>query len=968
MRYYHSIYFYASLSIIILMMPFLTFAQTKDEIPLKAFLFKIEKKYDISIVYKSELVINQYISSSKRIRGGFEKSFRKILSPYHIKVKQIGIGMYTLERDEVSFLISENKKIRGIIKGIIYDETGAPLQGANVYLDKTTIGTSTDADGIYELKNIPVGNYKLEVSYLGYLTPITKVIIRRRNRIKKLNFTLKPDLLSLQTLVISGVNQPIVNLKSGVAVSAIYADDLARISPRSTADAFQNIPGFYLETSSGEVSNNLFSRGMPSENGYQYVAIHEDGLPVYETGNLAWVTADHFVRIDGTTKYIEGMRGGSAGVFASNAPGGIINFVSKTGGSKRSGEVKMQTADFGQLRMDANVGGSIVKALHYHIGGYYRIDNGIRKPGYIANQGGQIKGNITKVFNNGYIRISGKYLNDRNILYGAIPLKNNKETNEIEPLEGFDPNYGTMSSSNIRKVVFPSEGEEKEFDLADGMHTHLGYLGTHIQFDIGEGWSIVNKNRFSKIEKQSNAIIPFFAPMRSDKFIEDNFEWTGINPISMTFVGTGKDFNRFNGNGLVMEAGWWANNNKMDNFINSLEIHKKEEKYQVSSNVYCSYFTNQSTQDWGNMLLEVNSDQPQAIDIKFLKPNGNVAEHGTHNGFTTYETIKTYHNTTGNAWVLANYITGKFYFDKETSIDGGFRFEYLSANGNLQKTKLGNFNQTAEVNNVLSEVPIGDTLFTNYSVKKSDVAWTLGFTHLLTDFASVYVRITDSYRMPDFDNWAIDLENGGVIEGIFQAEMGYKYASEQYAFLFSGFYSYISDQVTTEATIDEDGEAVPARTRDALSYGGEFEAVANIFKGFSINMTSTLQRAVYIVKEEDELEIDGNDVKRIPNIFLALQPTYEFKGVKFFGNTQYVGQRFSDEINSDILPHYISFNAGVSYKYKSCKVLIHAQNLTNTIGLTEGSTHVLADTSDEQYRMGRPILGRSVIAHVAYQF
>ena len=46
--------------------------------------------------------------------------------------------------------------------------SGNHLVGANVYLEDTGFGTSTDEKGIYKLTNINKGSYKITVSYIGY--------------------------------------------------------------------------------------------------------------------------------------------------------------------------------------------------------------------------------------------------------------------------------------------------------------------------------------------------------------------------------------------------------------------------------------------------------------------------------------------------------------------------------------------------------------------------------------------------------------------------------------------------------------------------------------------------------------------------------------------------------------------------------------------------------------------------------
>ena len=125
------------------------------------------------------------------------------------------------------------------------------------------------------------------------------------------------------------------------------------------------------------------------------------------------------------------------------ASGGIINFISKTGGSEFEGTGKLSSGDYGLFRTDLNLGGPINERLRYNIGGFYRYDEGIRSPGFPANRGGQIKANLTSLREKGYVRAYYKHLDDRNLFLLPIPLKNPDDPEEIP---GFDANYGTYAS------------------------------------------------------------------------------------------------------------------------------------------------------------------------------------------------------------------------------------------------------------------------------------------------------------------------------------------------------------------------------------------------------------------------------------------------------------------------------------------------------------------------------------------
>ena len=69
----------------------------------------------------------------------------------------------------VSPELSSQIKSKSIISGRINDaETGDPIPNVNLFLAYTTIGSTTGKDGKYIIKNIPLGQYDLIISHIGY--------------------------------------------------------------------------------------------------------------------------------------------------------------------------------------------------------------------------------------------------------------------------------------------------------------------------------------------------------------------------------------------------------------------------------------------------------------------------------------------------------------------------------------------------------------------------------------------------------------------------------------------------------------------------------------------------------------------------------------------------------------------------------------------------------------------------------
>ena len=220
-----------------------------------------------------------------------------------------------------------------------------------------------------------------------------------------------------EDVVVTAVARSANRLSTSVTTSQISADAIVQLAPRTTAELLRNLPGVRVEASGGDGNANISVRGLPvASGGAKFLQLQEDGLPVLEFGDITFGNADIFLRADFNVRTVESVRGGSASTFASNSPGGVINFISKTGETPGGAVQFTSGLDYREYRVDGDYGGKLSDSVSYHIGGFYRIGDGQRSVGYDGVRGGQIKANITKRFANGaYLRVYGKYLDDRAI-------------------------------------------------------------------------------------------------------------------------------------------------------------------------------------------------------------------------------------------------------------------------------------------------------------------------------------------------------------------------------------------------------------------------------------------------------------------------------------------------------------------------------------------------------------------------
>ena len=87
------------------------------------------------------------------------------------------------------------------IKGKVFDhETNKALAGASVYINNSTAGTSTNAEGNFSLSITQTGFIELIVTYVGYETAIYKMEVKNQNPF--LQFRLQPKAKELKNVLV----------------------------------------------------------------------------------------------------------------------------------------------------------------------------------------------------------------------------------------------------------------------------------------------------------------------------------------------------------------------------------------------------------------------------------------------------------------------------------------------------------------------------------------------------------------------------------------------------------------------------------------------------------------------------------------------------------------------------------------------------------------------------------------------
>src|SRR5918992_3432963 len=388
----------------------------------------------------------------------------------------------------------------GTIGGRVVDEDGTAIAGAQVYIERPALGTQTRSNGEYVLSRVPAGTHVVIFRMLGFRPDSASITVSTNARATQ-NFTVRRDPLQLQTMVVTGTQTPRLNLDASVAVTTLTATEVEAAAPRSTTEMLRYVPGFTrVESSGGEVNQNIQMRGIL---GVEYVMFMEDGMPVFPTMHTFFMNADNLFRFDTNIERMEVVRGGASALFGSNTPGAIVNFINKSGGDRFGGTTRVTGGTQEFARYDLNANGPLGEDWRFNVGGFYRYDHGVRDPGFTGIRGGQLKANLTRQLDNGYIRASVKHINDRNQFILPLPLTN---PDNPEYVQGFS-NYGAMNTPEGLDLEVPTPDGRLRLPLDNGLRTDATWFTVDAAFDLANDWRLQNTAQVMQNDQEWNALL-----------------------------------------------------------------------------------------------------------------------------------------------------------------------------------------------------------------------------------------------------------------------------------------------------------------------------------------------------------------------------------------------------------------------------------------------------------------------------
>lgn len=156
---------------------------------------------------------------------------------------------------------------QGAIAGTVVDGASLrPVESAQVFVPRTSLGVLTDEEGRYRIENVPVGPVDLHVRVIGY-GEVVRTVEVRAGQTATVDFRLDISVVSLDEVVVTAVGEQ-RRREVGNAIGRVDAEELVRTKPsRSFEELLQGeMTGVTIRKSSGSVGtgNDLKIRGVTS--------------------------------------------------------------------------------------------------------------------------------------------------------------------------------------------------------------------------------------------------------------------------------------------------------------------------------------------------------------------------------------------------------------------------------------------------------------------------------------------------------------------------------------------------------------------------------------------------------------------------------------------------------------------------------------------------------------------------------
>ncbi|MDP3929799.1 MAG: TonB-dependent receptor [Bacteroidota bacterium] len=245
-----------------------------------------------------------------------------------------------------SLLFAQNT---GSISGKVQDKnTQELLIGASVFLEGTTQGALTDAEGRFVIKGIIPKSYNLKIQYVGYVTKTVFNIVVTTGNIQTFNIDLEPESKSLNEVVVKTKTKNFgKKTETPLSIQNLTAEEI-KSNPGGNFDisrVIQALPGVGGNTGGAAFRNDIIIRGgAPNEN-----VFYLDGIEIPVINHFSTQGSSGGPQGILNVSFIQDvtLASSSFGAGVDNALSSVFTFKQKEGNKERlQGNLRLSASEF----------------------------------------------------------------------------------------------------------------------------------------------------------------------------------------------------------------------------------------------------------------------------------------------------------------------------------------------------------------------------------------------------------------------------------------------------------------------------------------------------------------------------------------------------------------------------------------------------------------------------------------------
>jgi outer membrane receptor protein involved in Fe transport len=802
---------------------------------------------------------------------------------------------------------------------------------------------------------------------------------------------------SLEEVVVTASAQGVRKLDASFNIVSLNLEEIQNANPASAAEIYKMSPGIWPEASGGQTGVNIDVAGFPNGGGDSpYFTTMIQGSPLYGAPYLSFMDNSSLIRFDDTIERVEVVQGGTSAIFGPGQPGATANFILRTGSDKTEGSIGLTYYSEGGERVDAFISGKIIDGWYGSLGGFYRVDDGVRDPQYPSDIGGQITATLKHDLDNGSIMFWYRMLQDKNQWVADFPYQ--VVNGSPQPYPGFNQLNNTYNSKQLENFLIPSPaGGFENDDISNGRGAALNYFGSELHMRMDNGWSISNNFLFDGGYVNTQALVNNGNPTPLSSFI-------GALTLPAPLTTAAVTANYANGaavpmdQSVITEQVWFVRKkimNLTDEFRLSMDLGGGN---TLTAGVYGAYYTDNDAWSLSANVLMDNVPNASPIILQGVA-GGNIynvtSAQGIVNANGGYYILEQ-----GKASNLATYLSDSWKIGSWL-FDASARLEHM--NMTQQTTNQSPVQMGSAFDLWDNAVDLPNGTYTTAGKVNTIPTFSVGANYEFTDHMSAYVRANNGVHFANFDDVrcntngpAADAVNGRCttnppLQRMENYEGGFKIQNRYTYIDASIYYKEFSGLINTPVNIQNQPIGPPeiyGSTAKGIRLIGSVnpgaDADLEVLQTFKITVNANYvdekykdyQGCFIYTNIENQVicgSINGQPLARTPDLRVSVTPsdlqTFAWGTLYEFMTYEHVGQHYQDGTGLNPLGTYYDIAAGIVATYGDhWQLRLMGSNLTNQIGLTEGNARFGGNAVQNSVGFGRSIVGREGSIQLKYKF